>query len=212
MASAPTAATMQTDILGCGATRECARPHARVSADRLAAKGARDRSASSNVSLGLPVRGGSGTTSSSRLQPTHRQVSGYFSSKQPFTGGQTVRQWLSAQSYARQQQFARQVMERFGGMCGQLDMRDATVNELVSRYVEAAVAHREASELGDHKRAIPQHDIVAAAYRELRARGEEQALLSLLSHDDPGSSELGRCACARVLAARRRASPGKPRR
>ncbi len=45
----------------------------------------------------------------------HRQVSGYFSSKQPFTGGQTVRQWLSGQSYARQQQFARQVMERFGG-------------------------------------------------------------------------------------------------
>ena len=44
----------------------------------------------------------------------HRQVSGYFSSKQPFTGGQTVRQWLSGQSYARQQQFARQVMERFG--------------------------------------------------------------------------------------------------
>ena len=45
----------------------------------------------------------------------HRQVSGYFSSKQAFTGGQTVRQWLSSQSYARQQQFARQVLERFGG-------------------------------------------------------------------------------------------------
>ena len=45
----------------------------------------------------------------------HRKVSGFFSSKQPFTGGQTVRQWASGQSYARQQQFARQVMERFGG-------------------------------------------------------------------------------------------------
>ncbi len=45
----------------------------------------------------------------------HRQVSGYFSSKQRFTGGQTVRQWLSGQSYARQQQFAREKMAEFGG-------------------------------------------------------------------------------------------------
>lgn len=45
----------------------------------------------------------------------HRQVSGYYSSKQPFTGGQTVRQWLGGQSYARQQQFSRQILDRFGG-------------------------------------------------------------------------------------------------
>ncbi len=71
-------------------------------------------------------------------------------------------------------------------MTDRLDMRDATVQDLVLRYVEAAAAHREASEDGDYERANPEHDVVAAAYRELRARGEQEALLPLLTHDDPG--------------------------
>src|SRR6202012_1478620 len=32
----------------------------------------------------------------------HAKVSGYYSSKQPFTNGQTVRKWLSTQSYQQQ--------------------------------------------------------------------------------------------------------------
>lgn len=67
-----------------------------------------------------------------------------------------------------------------------LDMTSATVEQLVSRYVEAAAAHAEASAQGNHKLANPQHDVVAAAYRELRAREEERALLPLLLHDDAG--------------------------
>lgn len=46
----------------------------------------------------------------------HRQVSGYYSSIQDFTGGQTVRQWLGTQSLEAQQQFGLDVLRRFGGV------------------------------------------------------------------------------------------------
>lgn len=45
----------------------------------------------------------------------HRQISGFYSSKQPFTGGQTVRQWLSGQSLEQQMQFGVDTLGRFGG-------------------------------------------------------------------------------------------------
>jgi hypothetical protein len=44
----------------------------------------------------------------------HRRISGYYSSIQPFTGGQTVRQWLSNQPFGAQEQFGVRIMERFG--------------------------------------------------------------------------------------------------
>jgi len=44
----------------------------------------------------------------------HRQVSGYYSSLQPFTGGQTVRQWLSSQPFDAQMQFGLDVLKQFG--------------------------------------------------------------------------------------------------
>ena len=44
----------------------------------------------------------------------HTKVSGYYSSKQPFTGGQTVRQWLSTQSYQVQHDFGIQTLKQFG--------------------------------------------------------------------------------------------------
>jgi hypothetical protein len=66
------------------------------------------------------------------------------------------------------------------------DITAETVDTLVSRYADAASAHQKASEQGDHKRANPQHDVVAAVYRELRRRGEAEALLPLLGHDDLG--------------------------
>jgi len=45
----------------------------------------------------------------------HNQISGFYSSKQPFTGGQTVRQWLSTQSFEDQAAFGRNVIQQFGG-------------------------------------------------------------------------------------------------
>jgi hypothetical protein len=45
----------------------------------------------------------------------HRQISGFYSSKQPFTGGQTVRQWLRSQSFDEQMQFGLDTLRRFGG-------------------------------------------------------------------------------------------------
>ena len=44
----------------------------------------------------------------------HAQVSGYYSSKQPFTGGQTVRQWLSTQSFQQQYDFGIKILKQHG--------------------------------------------------------------------------------------------------
>ena len=44
----------------------------------------------------------------------HARVSGYYSSIQPFTGGQTVRQWLSTQSYQSQYNFGIKTLKQFG--------------------------------------------------------------------------------------------------
>jgi hypothetical protein len=45
----------------------------------------------------------------------HGKISGYFSSKQPFTGGQTVRQWLNGRPIQEQADFGQQVLKMFGG-------------------------------------------------------------------------------------------------
>ena len=44
----------------------------------------------------------------------HMKVSGYYSSIRPFTNGQTVRQWLSPQSFQAQYDFGIQTLEQFG--------------------------------------------------------------------------------------------------
>lgn len=44
----------------------------------------------------------------------HSKISGYYSSKQSFTGGQTVRQWLNGQSYQQQYNFGVQKLKDFG--------------------------------------------------------------------------------------------------
>ncbi len=44
----------------------------------------------------------------------HAKISGYYSSKQPFTGGQTVRQWLGTQSYQQQYDFGIRTLKQFG--------------------------------------------------------------------------------------------------
>jgi hypothetical protein len=43
----------------------------------------------------------------------HEQVSAFYSSKQPFTGNLTVRQWLRNQSFDEQTRFGQQVIDRF---------------------------------------------------------------------------------------------------
>lgn len=43
----------------------------------------------------------------------HSKISGFYSSKQPFTGGKTVRQWISNKSYDEQFKFGQKIMERF---------------------------------------------------------------------------------------------------
>jgi len=44
----------------------------------------------------------------------HGQISGYYSSKQAFTGGQTVRNWLAGQSFDAQYEFGIQKLKDFG--------------------------------------------------------------------------------------------------
>ena len=45
----------------------------------------------------------------------HRRISAYYSSKDPrFTGGQTVRQWLSGQSFQAQHKFGLTVLQSYG--------------------------------------------------------------------------------------------------
>lgn len=66
------------------------------------------------------------------------------------------------------------------------DLTSASLEELVGRYASAAAAHAKASEQGDYAVANPQHDAVAAVYRELRNRKEREALLPLLQAGDLG--------------------------
>ena len=42
----------------------------------------------------------------------HRQVSGYYSSIQPFTNGVTVRTWLSSQSFKEQAEFDQKILDK----------------------------------------------------------------------------------------------------
>ena len=43
----------------------------------------------------------------------HAKISGYYSSKQPFTSGLTVRQWLSGQSFQQQYNFGIKIFKQF---------------------------------------------------------------------------------------------------
>jgi Domain of unknown function (DUF2019) len=65
-------------------------------------------------------------------------------------------------------------------------MSTASVEQLVSWYAEAAAAHLDASEDGNDEGANQQHEVLASVYRELRRRSEREALLPLLSSENPG--------------------------
>jgi len=47
---------------------------------------------------------------------THRAISGYYSSTRSFTGGRTIREWLSTQSYEAQRAFGVQTLRDYGVM------------------------------------------------------------------------------------------------
>ena len=68
-----------------------------------------------------------------------------------------------------------------------LDPSVASTDQLVTSYARAASAHRRAIDSGDHEAANQQHDVVAAAYRELRRRDVRDVLLPLLDTDDLGA-------------------------
>ena len=44
----------------------------------------------------------------------HQQISAFYSSKVPFTGGQTIRQWLSGQSFQAQREFGLNTLRAYG--------------------------------------------------------------------------------------------------
>ena len=46
----------------------------------------------------------------------HAQISGYYSSVKPFTNGQTVRTWLSGQSFDAQFKFGMDLLKQFGNV------------------------------------------------------------------------------------------------
>lgn len=64
-------------------------------------------------------------------------------------------------------------------------MRDG-IDELVAKYVAAAIRHRDASVEGDPGAANLAYDVIAKTFRELRSVGSEgdSALLRLLGHED----------------------------
>ena len=45
----------------------------------------------------------------------HRKISGYYSSKQGFTNGMRVRDWLAGQSFEEQTRFGWEVIRHFRG-------------------------------------------------------------------------------------------------
>lgn len=66
-------------------------------------------------------------------------------------------------------------------------MEKDSVDVVVNKYVAAAIAHGQATEAGNHKKANREADQLAESYRDLRSRGldSQQALLPLLNHDNP---------------------------
>jgi hypothetical protein len=68
------------------------------------------------------------------------------------------------------------------------DVSSASLEQLIDAYRHAASAHCAATVAGDHENANREHDVLAAVYRELRARGisAQMALLPLLGGLDDG--------------------------
>jgi predicted ArsR family transcriptional regulator len=60
------------------------------------------------------------------------------------------------------------------------------IKDILSRYVNAAIAHGEAIENGNHKVANKQHDVIMRLLHKLDEAGKRgEALSSILDHRDP---------------------------
>ncbi|NOJ95877.1 DUF2019 domain-containing protein [Corallococcus coralloides] len=60
----------------------------------------------------------------------------------------------------------------------------ASIEELIQWYVEGSISYEQSLKAADSRSANRAHDKVAAAYRELRNRGETSHLLPLLQSKD----------------------------
>ena len=67
---------------------------------------AREEESTTGIGEGIAIPHGKGTV--------HAKISGYYSSKQFFTGGQTVRQWLTGQSFQEQFDFGMDLLKQYG--------------------------------------------------------------------------------------------------
>lgn len=67
------------------------------------------------------------------------------------------------------------------------NLQDASIDSLVKANAEAAAAHGETDLTGDYEKGNREYDVLAAIYRELRARGHHAQLylLELLNDGNP---------------------------
>lgn len=77
---------------------------------------------------------------------THRAVSAYYSSKQSFPAGKTVREWLSTKSYKEQYEFGQRIVKFGKSSMTRLDVAKADASSLVAEYRASAVAQGIATE------------------------------------------------------------------
>jgi hypothetical protein len=65
-------------------------------------------------------------------------------------------------------------------------LKKAQVDELISAYIEAAMAYGRATETFDYKTTNRNADNLTQIFNELRGREAHTSLLPLLAHEDPG--------------------------
>lgn len=87
------------------------------------------------------------------------------------------------------------------------NLQDASIDSLVKAYAEAAAAHGETYETGDYKKGNREYDILAANYRELRARGHHAQLHLLELLNDSNSHVRGWAASHALEFAPERGEP-----
>jgi hypothetical protein len=64
------------------------------------------------------------------------------------------------------------------------NLQQASIEELVQEYEQAAAAHGRALAAADHRSANRAHDRIVSTYRELRSRAAASQLLPLLTSED----------------------------
>jgi len=113
----------------------------------------------------------------------HRQITGYFASKDFFTNGLRVRDWLPGQSFEEQTQFG---LESVGSLSGSLTMSKLIPDaKLIRDYSSAARDRGHALEAGDSDSANIQFDALTSIYKELKRGRGLDGLAKLGDDPDP---------------------------